>query len=199
MVRVTKPDEVPILFSGAMVRAILAGRKTVTRRICALGDESMCPFAPGRIAWVRETWATAACLNHLKPRKLPYGSWVWFAADEPAEDPERGKWRPSIFMMRDTSRIQLRITSRRVERLQDITGYDARAEGLEVSPCDCEACSRTSVMCPATDSAYIAAFFELWDRINGKARKARAGKPPRPPAPWTSNPLVRVISFERVQ
>ena len=187
--------ERPILFSGPMVRAILDGRKTMTRRVVRLrageiahegGDGRLhavanttwgdcierviqCPYGvPGDMLWVRETWASDVdgCpaglgyrADHLDPR-----------GDGPA-NPMR--WRPSIHMPRWASRLTLEITAVRVERLQDISEADARAEG-----CPAE--------CP--DGNAVDWFSGIWDGIN-----AERGYP------WSSNPWVWVIGFERVQ
>jgi hypothetical protein len=127
--------ERPILFSGPMVRALLDGTKTQTRRVLKPGGDyrqdlvapadgvpSRCRFgAPGDRLWVRETWACN-----------PYDDALWYrATDQLPDKAEYGplKWRPSIFMPRAASRITLVITGVRVERLQDITRGDAMAEG----------------------------------------------------------------------
>lgn len=145
----------PILFSAEMVRAILDGRKTQTRRVIKpqppaeaesvlrqlysqdapkndgawtwwagkpqkpITKPLFCPYGkPGDLLWVRETWAPLKSGN------------VDFAADwSDMMQKYAGKWRPSIHMPRWASRITLRITGVRVERLQDISEDDAWAEG----------------------------------------------------------------------
>jgi hypothetical protein len=88
----------PILYSGPMVRAILAGRKHKTRRIAKWGVK--CPDGVvGDRLWVRETWAEDTANGQ---RRFYYG------ADE---DVWEGNWRPSIFMPREACRIELRIES----------------------------------------------------------------------------------------
>lgn len=153
--------ERPILFSGAMVRALLAGTKTQTRRVVKpqprrvdggvpFGDAPAwahaepgsammrCPYGkPGDWLWVREAWQHS---NH------PYGPYdedcmVFYRADflDDVHGPDGEKspeghyrtWRPSIHMPRTASRIVLEIKSVRVERLQDISEADAIAEGIE--------------------------------------------------------------------
>ena len=112
--------ERPIIFSGPMVRAILEGRKTMTRR--PLNPTSKSFGIPGDRLWVRETWA--------------YADDVWgdahivFRATNPDATPE--KWNPSIFMPRSKSRITLEIISIRTERVQDISKADVIAEGCEL-------------------------------------------------------------------
>ena len=137
-----------IIFSAPMVRALLAGTKTQTRRLCAwannpnspqltyivacdepgwFGDEEgevqfQAPYAPGDRLYVRESCAVDG------PR-------VWYRLDH-GEAYGRGprvdvRWRPSIHMPRWASRLWLEVTEVRVQRLQDISEEDARAEGLE--------------------------------------------------------------------
>lgn len=192
-----------------MVRAILEGRKTQTRRALkhqpidilpmptAPGREWVileqkdpepkgkvvrCRFGkPGDLLWVRETW------QHSNDPAGPYepDCIVYYRADyldDPhgadGEKSKEGKyryWRPSIHMPRSASRITLRITEVRVERLNDISPEDAAAEGW-----------------PGPDeqntiaSAYpIAWYARLWDQING-------------PRSYDANPWVWVVKFERV-
>ena len=182
----------PMLFSAEMVRAILDGRKTQTRRVvkpqptegglhwvtacggdfaawqdaCLLLDEHSeyggpcqrtCPYGkPGETLWVRETWCAhwnappydapqsyrIVTGDELPPINQENGDLyqpapsdimtVWYGAQ--GDKPLHMKWKPSIHMPRWASRITLRITDIRVERLQDITEDDARAEGCEARP-----------------------------------------------------------------
>jgi hypothetical protein len=180
---VTTPRERPIIFSGPMVRVILSGRKTQTRRVvkCRGGLDALamhqygrCPYGvPGDRLWVRETWG--------RYNVAPPG--VLYRADEaprPCGDPER--WRPSIFMRRADSRITLEVTAVRVERLNSISEEDARAEGASWSPNQSEQYPDGLALQPAN-----AAFRCMWDSINGKR------------ASWASNPFVWVVEFRRVQ
>lgn len=106
--------ERPILFSGPMVRAIIEGRKTQTRRIVRPGQD-VCPYGvPGDRLWVRETFSRD-------------GASVICRADG---DREGVKWRPSIFMRRAESRLTLQVVATRRESLHGITESDARSEGL---------------------------------------------------------------------
>lgn len=138
----------PIIFSAPMVRALLAGTKTQTRRLCAwannpnspqltyivacdeagwFGDEEgevqfTVPYVPGDKLYVREACAIDG------PR-------VWYRVDH-EEAEARGprvdvRWRPSIHMPRSASRLWLTVTDVRVQRLQDISEADAIAEGIE--------------------------------------------------------------------
>ena len=155
----------PIPFNGTMVRAILEGRKTQTRRpfkprfvrmmqaAVRLGecsdflgegtlgeyDESyirqFSPYGqPGDILWVRETWQTTRALNDTAPRNLVPGAPIQYVADgwNPGFGlPDAGKKRPPMFMPRWAARINLRVKSVRVQRVQDITERDAWKEGCE--------------------------------------------------------------------
>jgi hypothetical protein len=134
-----KVKERPMLFNGDMVRAILDGRKTQTRRIVkgmaldwldkakftseyvALSDNDMCPNGKaGDHIWVREAFSA---MGGKDGHALP----IFYKAD--GDDGLR--WTPSIHMPRWASRIQLEMTSIRIERLQDISEADAEAEGIE--------------------------------------------------------------------
>lgn len=195
--------ERPILFSGPMVRAILDGRKTQTRRIVkpdGLGDlleehpsgsgvfrehqfgaeeciinEDVCPYGkPGDLLWVKETFDVAS----ESGGEISYG----FRADHPAGVPHIGRWRPSIHMPRRASRITLKIIAVRLERLGAISEADALAEGCAIDKGHVYAVAgqehfghRTAVGCYQT----------LWATING------AGS-------WDQNPWVWVIDFKRV-
>ncbi len=144
----------PILFNNDMVRAILDGRKTVTRRVVkpqpreiyhggtlfedddalvALVEsqngrleQNVSPYRPGDILYVRETWAELETVH-----RVPY--WAYKADDQTlhhssGENFER--WHPSIHMPKEAARIFLRVTNVRVERLQDITDSECMAEGI---------------------------------------------------------------------
>jgi hypothetical protein len=172
--------ERPILFSGPMVRAILDGRKTQTRRAIrppmpwrdgwgvGLGEYN-CPYGqPGDRLWVRETWA---------PKQWEKGA--CYRATGDLLDTGHCQWRPSIHMPRWASRITLEVIGVRVERLQDISEADAEAEGCEPLP-----------MCGGPEvggyNCYQSGFELLWGSINGKL------------APWSSNPWVWVVEFQRI-
>lgn len=177
--------ERPILFSGAMVRALLDGTKTQTRRmvkpqprilagelLCwkddALTDDQMaelCPYGqPGDRLWVREAWMD------LRGVDGAVGPCMYRATFGNA--PDGGKWRPSIHMPRWASRITLEVTGMRVERLQDISEADARAEGV------------SRAQCP--DWHATTDFRAIWESING-------------PGSWDANPWVWVVEFKRLE
>lgn len=178
--------ERPIIFSAPMVRAILAGQKTQTRReakgligFTAIGQpvtvsrdgfpcEYICPYGkPGDRLWVREAWAAPHAHDHLVPRWIPRDARIHYAATE-----DRGGliWRSPIFMPRWASRITLEITGIRVERLQDISAVDCWAEGIGHSP----------------DVDPRHEYTELWESLNG------AGS-------WAANPWVWALAFRRVE
>ena len=194
--------ERPILFSGPMVRAILEGRKTMTRRVVKPdianfledgwepekrmyetrnGDivpaSSICPHGvPGDMLWVRETWSQV--VTNI-PRDYGFLYRADFSADA---DPSQwgSKWRPSIFMPRDASRILLEITNVRVERLQDITEEDCVREGAAIMTSEEVAAFHLGSTQNAIDS-----FRNVWEGING-------------PDSWEQNPWVWVIEFKKL-
>lgn len=205
--------ERPILFSGPMVRAILDGKKTVTRRIVkpqpateqtrhawmrpgVMGwtsqpvpagewHEVKCPYGePGDRLWVKETIVR-------RRSKGQHGPHAYYVADDARvtafdnkdrDTPHKWPWQrdvlPSIHMPRRACRIVLDVVAVSVERLQDISEEDARAEGVVPAP-----------FCKAGRAAgleHVDAFESLWDDINGKT------------APWASNPWVWRVAFRRV-
>jgi len=201
--------ERPILFTGAMVRAILSGSKSQTRRVVKyqapdlvdddgwpLVDRSIdgigevraaCPYGQpggGRL-YVRETWAAPHAYDHLPPRLIPQDARIHYAATE-----DRGGllWRPSIHMPRWASRITLEVTGVRVERLQDISEVDAISEGVrqmrDGSECWVGREGPRGLVTPWPTARE--AFRDLWQSING-------------PDSWTANPWVFVIEFKRIK
>jgi hypothetical protein len=215
--------ERPILFSAPMVRAILDGTKTQTRRAvrkqfaddalvaevaattsegwqtsghsgmwwddagACLDDAVRCPYGmPGDRLWVRETWAVPHRFDHLGPSNIPpKGVPTHYAATE-----DRGglRWRPSIHMCRWASRITLEITDVRVERLQDISAADAKAEGIEGQFDDGpwrNYCRDGYWFPEGKDTAPVFSYQSLWESING-------------PVSWDANPWVWVVEFKRV-
>lgn len=192
-----------MIFNGEMVRAILDGRKTQTRRpikwkqtrFTEIGEREdgskwpwsedtehacdfwhPCPFGTvGDRIWVRETWARYNIDQNSHD--------IAYRATTPEDWPEEGRWRPSIHMPRWANRILLEITSVRVERLNSISQEDAQAEGLELTgwrPTYSDPDSGGEVMTPYDN------FAELWSSIYGDES-------------WKANPWVWVISFKRVE
>ncbi len=188
----TTISERPILFSGEMVRAILVGRKTQTRRVvkvpiidrngfgCELGaselserDMQYCPYGqPGDRLWVKETFGIPYKL--VKGRIAPREDIVYRA--NPRDESSPLKWKPSIFMRREYCRLVLEIVRVRVERVQDITEADAKAEGVQAS---------TTVEMKDGSPCYTLPYQKLWTQINGCDS-------------WYKNPWVWVIEFQRI-
>lgn len=202
----------PILFNGEMVRAILEGRKTVTRRVIKGADESMyagmCGLGPGLfdrntglrvkepyyrlgdILYVRETWNGDWCDHYI------------YRADggnaKTAGYSQEPKWRPSIHMPKKAARIWLKVTDVRVERLQDISVPDMIKEGVRAFGCEpclelnerCKPQTSEDGFCGAEDQAEDM-FSDLWDSTTKKFDLAKYG--------WDANPWVWVIEFERCE
>lgn len=171
--------ERPILFQGAMVRALLAGTKTQTRRVRT--KPLLCPYGqPGDRLYVREAFSGAHCMGAAPPSKWGRSSRLWYWADG---NPTTGDWtkpKPGIHMPRWASRILLELTEVRVQRLQEISDADAEAEGVREWVAG--ACAADNL------HGYTAVGYYslLWDQING------AGS-------WDANPWVFALSFKRVE
>lgn len=182
----------PILFSTPMVQAILAGRKTQTRRIVkgwhlnALMEDGFTPeFVAddgnnppygkrGDLLYVRES----IC------RAQEYGG-IGYVADTTWYPNYAWPWKkdvlPSIHMPRGLSRLTLEIIDVRVERLHDISEEDAKAEG-----CSAERWYTHPTEGPVKDTGgWVAStrYKELWETING-------------PGSWDANPWVWVLTFK---
>lgn len=189
----------PILFSAPMVRAILEGRKTQTRRVvkpqpvdpftgrdlsAGARPDSLphCPYGqPGDHLWVRETWQPE---RHNQCERITYAADGGVAFVDDSDVPRNWR-RPKaartgnitpLYMPRWASRITLEVTGVRVERLQDITEEDARAEGVEADDI-----GKVGLPCYSARQN----FERLWESING------AGS-------WAANPWVWVVEFRRV-
>lgn len=222
--------ERPIIFSAPMVRAILAGKKTQTRRIIRpqparhparmdcigrdtktgrsifiardlngapafvfpIGEHSasaewIAPHGIGDTLWVREAWG----INHFehgprepipkaRPAYLHDDELVYFATETDPEIRDEMPRRPSIHMPRWASRITLRVTDVRVQRLHDISQDDALAEGCRreyLGPPDADDPERYTVSARAS-------FSGLWDRLHA-------------PGAWDANPWVVALTFTR--
>ena len=189
----------PILFNTEMVRAILDGRKTCTRRLVRFlpgenpqwtgyirdglmlynGRNEPCimkaPYQPGDILYIRETW-----------KRAPNGYYYY-------EDWQRNdiaditKWKPSIHMPKEAARIWLKVTDVRVERLQEITEDGAKAEG--------SIDNRGFIHSPENEYDRIHTarehFIGIWDSTIKKSDIDRYG--------WDANPYVWIIEFERCE
>lgn len=182
-----------------MVRAILAGAKTQTRRVVKpehlrgsqlvtdvldmLGPQlraeaaRYCPYGqPGDRLWVRETFTAYKVDAHEKV--------TTYRADDHGQGhddlPPGVKWKPSIHMPRKASRIALEIVSVRAERLKSISEQDAISEGVDASMPFLWSMDEWQNRTPN-----IARYAGLWELINGGGS-------------WDSNPWVWVIKFKRV-
>lgn len=201
-----------MIFNGEMVRAILDGRKTQTRRpvrFPVLDKNLGCELAgnelagelsagnylnsafgrPGDRIWVRETFCPVDDTQYGGEKWVDYRATPKFEASHPAgwdcapNDAEALKWRPSIHMPRWASRILLEITNVRVERLNAISQEDAQAEGMELTGW------RPTYSDPDSGGEVMTPydnFAELWSSIYGDES-------------WKANGWVWVISFKRVE
>jgi len=202
--------ERPILFSAPMVRALLNGSKTQTRRVvkpqptysggawkCADGSAhqasrpsrsllASCPYGqPGDRLWVRETFHVTK-----GAQRWPDGT-ILYRADHGVDIGgsyiDCANWKPSIFMPRAASRITLEVTGVRVERLNDISEADAVTEGVDMQQQVTMPFSQGLEWCTVTMLPRTAreAYMHLWESING-------------PGSWALNPWVWVVEFKRL-
>ena len=172
--------EHPILFSASMVKAILEGRKTMTRRVIKHPErysdirecDFCCPYGQvGDRLWCRET-ICAGCIDFHT---------VCYRADSSSWPPcEESVTKPSSSMPRWASRITLEITGIKVEQVQEISEADAIKEGTPTEI--------TKYGLTIKYRNLVEAFCELWDDINFKRGYS-----------WASNPWVWVISFKVVK
>lgn len=203
----TQSKERPILFSGPMVRAILEGRKSQTRRIVReqdipfvtnvthqylSGEWDQRPLPYGQIGdrlWVRETWRETENMwgykadNLVRPKALKNtDALISFFSQHCTTPVDALKWRPSIHMPRLASRLLLEVTNVRVERLQEISVNDALEEGITRNRYGCHRHNEIGGCV-----TMIEGFMELWDSINAQRGYG-----------WDTNPWVWVVKFKRV-
>jgi hypothetical protein len=181
----------PIIFNTKMVRAILEGRKTVTRRVIkpqpnnvyfdgtlqedydggfvliVESENGKCevqapPYQPEDVLWVRETWCKDV------GRYMYRANYAENEAFYRSGKEVRIRWRPSIHMPKEAARLFLMVKAVRAERLKHCGNLDAKQEG-----CSCST-----------------QFVQLWDSTIKKADLPRYG--------WEANPWVWVIEFERI-
>ncbi len=207
----------PILFNTEMVRAILDGKKSCTRRLVKPQPQGYFevnenpvyiydtdwnqgkitpPYQPGDILYVRETW-------HKYIKRVGKGESCRFAEfygyrasvanSEDADEP----WRPSIHMPKEAARIWLKVTDVRVERLQEMKPVDVIKEGAYPDCWDClntygesgsQCCYGTEEECSQCDGVMME-WEKLWNSTIKKTDIERYG--------WDANPWVWVIEFER--
>lgn len=197
-----------MIFNAEMMRALLDGRKTQTRRtVKPQPDEDglakvtngpwvdtsernyRCPFgAAGDRIWVRETWAEAgASAPDLKLYRANYPEHVP-SIYENVPPAEEIRWTPSIHMPRTASRILLEITDVRVERLNAISEEDAEAEGIDMEALydsqDCYDCIANHNM--TGRPTVTGAFKYLWESIYGEEG-------------WKSNPGFGLLSSNELR
>ncbi len=161
---------------------------------------SGCPYGiPGNRLWVREMWRTSCHLDDWSPKQVvaiyvnhePVS--IQYIADGKESFPccsEWGKNRPGMFMPRSFSRLTLEVTGVRMERVQEISEEDAKAEGVTANP-EPSADARKFIndlhaMKMQTDGHYFN-YKKLWDSLNGKRGFG-----------WDKNPWVWVIEFKRI-
>jgi hypothetical protein len=187
----------PILFSPPMVRALMEGRKTQTRRVLkpqpregeevsdlggreyairctASGDYwgmKQPPYAPGDQLWVKEAWRGMLEYEDQPPSKIPPGSGVEYDLEVRQHGSrEAGRYRHARYMPRWASRLTLLVTDVRVERLQDISEADAIAEGWPNEP-----------GAALRDAYPIGWYANLWNSLHG-------------PDAWDANPWVVAVT-----
>lgn len=232
--------EKPILFSAPMVRAILDGRKSQTRRLFKpeniaiephskfgfyyetfarrggeLSSTGQGPFKPdawlhyspygqpGDRLWVKETFTkttdtkSKGCVLYRADMKARQylchecgeGELAGLGDDTKAlysEDESIHHWKPSIFMPRKLSRLTLEITAIRVERLQDISEADAKAEGVQIPHVNFPQAADSKFKTGDALGLYRDHYRVLWNNING-------------PESWDANPWVWVLEFPRIE
>jgi hypothetical protein len=186
--------DLPITFSAPMIRALIAGHKTMTRRALKpqlkfgfkpwqdedgswmqsgygeAGDDFLnVKYSVGDRLYVREAWQALAEYDRLSPKDIPVGSDILYLADR-EDSPWDARRRQARFMCRWMSRITQTVTEVTITRLQDMNRGDAMLEG-----------------CPFPNMAKgdnpLDWFRELWDILHG-------------PGSWAANPWVSVIGFE---
>lgn len=203
----------PITFSPPMIHALLDGRKTQTRRVLKpqppegaifrawnIGSgghfahfwhdphdqyDIRLPAWRGDRLWVKEAWRTEAQHDALRPSELPDDALIYYEAEGPTPS-WAGRYRNARFMLRQFCRLTLFVADVRVQRVQDISEADARAEGIEpyagIDP-DCHGFLNYST--DSADGHWIApreSFSTLWNSIHG-------------PDAWDRNDWVCALTF----
>lgn len=171
----------PSCFKGTPAEGVVCGAERmawVAWDWCgnAIGVEEAdwlkCPYGqPGDRLWVKETFQ----------ENTPPSGWIYAAYDYLGV-----KWKPSIFMPRRASRILLEITAVRVERLQDISEEDSKAEGANQTAKMGDAFVTTRIGSAFDGSSFRDGYQWLWESING-------------PGSWGANPWVWVIEFKVIE
>ena len=198
----------PIIFSAPMVRALLEGRKTQTRRVLKVHADREPPYvakyetgaravwideedtvwsfrgpAVGDRLWVKEAWRTDLANDHLRPSELDPGTaTVWFDASSDWNEGQRPRYRNARFMPRWASRLTLTVTDVRVQRVQDITARDIIAEGKRCSGSHDIGIGDYSACRDGGCWTARNDFRDLWNTIHG-------------PDAWDANPWVAAYTF----
>lgn len=206
-------SEKPIIFKGPMVRAILSGAKTQTRRVVKIKKQKhdgnngymftnqfgevvrqQCSYGIiGDRLWVRETFYCDDYrypngpnheLKHLMEYRASHDCRDWEAGCPCCDENMRGNWKPSIHMPRWASRINLEITNVRVEQIQDINASGVQAEGI----CEWPFAFYDSGDGIKSKSKDLNQFRVLWNSINEKRGFG-----------WDKNPWVWAIDFKHIK
>lgn len=207
----------PILFNSDMVRAIIDGRKTQTRRVCKIStvdgevDHNKCNYVeyPERnyLGVCANFYDGLAYMGAAKPMyqkdDILYVRETWaqgctystakkyyYRAD--GETDNVYKWHPSIHMPKEAARIFLRVTNVCVERLQEITPEEAVSEGVGNLYLPDIAYGNKDYGCEVDDDYGLVKeqFAHLWDSTIKKSDLPRYG--------WDANPWVWVYELERI-
>ena len=196
----------PIIFAAPMVRALMAGRKSQTRRVLKRGPDGRwfvessrlpirLPYAPGDRLWVREAWKSDREFDDLAPSEMGGEEPLIYLADNEVQRwgwkldflSRWGRYRNARFMPRWASRLTLVVTDVRVQRLQEISEADVWAEGIpggNLADCYGPACpSDPGRSCNAHGCwATREQFRDLWNNLHG-------------PDAWDASPWVAALTF----
>lgn len=200
-----------------MILALLAGRKTQTRRAChfplwvdpepnsaaphiygSIASPKPCPYgAIGDQLWVKETYRSQTANDSQKPIDITEGDPIRYEADEHENGNPLYGWgriRQSIFMRHWMSRLTLEITNVRVERLQDISEEDAQAEGVKEPLCRDGALYHRKCNHPSCSPAtWKNGYQALWDSINAEKGPGEHGYA------WAGNQWVWALTFNIIK
>lgn len=192
-----------ILFNTEMVRAILDGRKSCTRRVIKFPVNRYTNNVPladkvvvqelrcDKVNFLEEPFFSYGMNLPYQPGDILYvretfiqaaAHTFWYKADGKSWMSKDLLWKPSIHMPKEAARIFLRVTNVRVERLQDITVEDALAEGMD---------KYIRLNGELDENSIITSFIGIWNSTIKKSDLDRYG--------WNANPWVWVIEFERCE
>ena len=206
----------PILFNTDMVRAILDGRKTVTRRVIKGQDKNTMyagsclfgaglfdnkthqrviepPYKVGDVLYVRETWREL-----IRPIGVPKE--YDYKADKDKSVACLFRWKPSIHMPKEAARIFLKVTSIKADQLRDMELEDFLKEGIYINRSGVVPTGSNNMLTGSERQAAVDCrcealarekFKDLWNSTAGKPYS-----PERYANSWIGNPYVWVIEFE---